>query len=129
MTKAKLIRKKESIIVDLKTKVILKYTSEDKKREINHMKISGRNPENADFFIYETEVDFMVYVIKGSGKIYCDDQVFEVGEGDVIDVPKKVKFAAEGKNLEYITAEYPAWFKEQAFIVDKKGNVVENTEK
>jgi catechol 2,3-dioxygenase-like lactoylglutathione lyase family enzyme len=125
--KVKTIKKEDVKIVDLSTKIIKKYTADDKRIEINKMSINGRNPENPKHFIYETECRFMVYVLKGSGKLYCDEEVFEVSEGDVVDVPTHAKFAAEGIDFEYLTFEAPAWFPSQAFIVDDKGNIIEET--
>lgn len=127
MSKATLIRRKEARVVDLGTKVILKYTAPDKKLEFSHMTISGRHPDNPNHFIFEKGCHFMVYIVKGKGKIYCDEEVFDVSEGDVVDIPTHTKFAAEGKDFEYITVEHPAWYAKQAFIVDKKGKVVEDT--
>ena len=74
--------------------------------------------------MYESEVHFMVLVTKGKGKIFCGDDVFDVSEGDCVDVPLKTKFAAEGYGFEYITAESPAWYPEQAKIVNKDGNIL-----
>lgn len=118
-----LIKKEQAKIVNLGTKIIKKYTSSDKQLEINHMTLNGRTPEKAGTFLCETKVHFMVYVIKGSGRMFCGEDIFEVSEGDSIDVPSGIKFAAEG-SFEYITAESPAWYQEQAQIVDKSGNKI-----
>lgn len=118
-----LIKKEQAEIVNLGTKIIRKYTASDKQLEINYMILNGRTPEKAGTFICETKVHFIVFVIKGNGKIFLDKDIFEVGEGDSVDVPAGTKFAAEG-NFEYITAENPAWYSEQAQIVDKNGNKV-----
>jgi mannose-6-phosphate isomerase-like protein (cupin superfamily) len=118
-----LIKKDQAKIVDLGTKIIRKHTSEDKHLEINHMTLNGRTPEKVGTFLCETKVHFMVYVTKGSGKIFRGEDSFEVSEGDSVDVPPGVKFAAEG-NFEYITAESPAWYVEQAQIVDEEGKRV-----
>jgi mannose-6-phosphate isomerase-like protein (cupin superfamily) len=117
-----------SKIVDLGSKVITKFTAPGNDLEINHMKISGRHPENPEQFIYETDVHFMVYVLKGSAKISTESKTFDVEEGDVLDFPPKSKFAVEGNNFEYLAIENPAWFPEQAYIVDKEGNVLEDTQ-
>lgn len=127
--KSTLIRKSDASIVDLGTKVIRKYTAPDKLLEVNRMTLSGRNPENANHFIFETKVHFMVYVVRGKGKLYCDDDVFEVQEEDVVDILPNTRFAAEGTDFEYLTIEAPAWFAEQAFIVDGTGKVIEKTTK
>lgn len=127
--KSTLIKKSDARIVDLGTKVIRKYTAIDKLLEVNRMTLSGRHPENKDHFIFETKVHFMLYVVKGKGKIYCDNDIFEVEEEDVIDIPVNTRFAAEGTDFEYLTIEAPAWFPEQAFIVDKNNKIIENTTK
>ncbi len=119
-----LIRKNQAKIVDKGAKKIRKYTASDKSLEINHMILNGRTPEKEETFLCETKVHFLAYVIKGEGKIYVGNEVFEVSEGDCVDVPSGTKFAAEGYNFEYITAESPAWYFEQATIVDKDGNIV-----
>lgn len=118
-----LIKKKQAKIVDFGAKIIRKYTASDKQLEINHMTLNGRTPEKEGTFLCETKVHFMVYIIKGSGKIFCGEDIFDLSEGDSVDVPPGTKFAAEG-NFEYITAESPAWYSEQAQIVDKRGNKV-----
>jgi mannose-6-phosphate isomerase-like protein (cupin superfamily) len=119
----RLIRKDSAKIVDLSSKVIRKYAAPDKQLEINYMTLNGRTPEKEGTYLCETKVHFMVLVVKGNGKIYCGGSVFEVEEGDSVDVPAGTLFAAEG-NFEYITAESPAWYKEQAKIVDGEGKEV-----
>ncbi len=120
-----LIKKNEAKIVDQEMKVIRKYTAPDKSLEINHMILNGRTPDKEGQFLCETKIHFMAFVVKGNGKMYVGEEVFEVNEGDCVDVPAGTKFAAEGYNFEYITAETPAWYREQATIVDKDGNIVE----
>ena len=119
-----LIKKSEAKIINKGSKTIRKYTAKDKQLEINHMILNGRTPEKEGEFLCETEIHFMVFVIKGKGKIFCGDNVFKVEKGDCIDVSKGTKFAAKGYDFEYITAENPAWFSEQAKIVDKDVNVL-----
>jgi len=117
-----IIKKNKAKIVDQGTKIIRKYTAPDKQLEINHMILNGRTPQKEGTFLCETKVHFMVLIIKGRGKIFCGDKVFDVSEGDCIDVPQGTKFTAEGYDFEYITAESPAWYFEQSKIVDKDGN-------
>lgn len=119
-----LIKKDQAKIVDQKTKIIRKYTAPDKQLEINHMILNGRTPEKEGTFLCETKVHFMLFVIKGKGKIFFGEDVFNVEEGDCIDVPQGTKFAAEGYDFEYLTAESPAWYSEQSKIVDKDGNIL-----
>ncbi len=111
---------KDTRKVDLGTKTIYKYPAPSKLLELNHMKLNGRHPEKKDEFILEHDCQFIVYVIKGKGKIYAGDEVFEVRVGDAVYVPTETRFAAEGKGFEYITAETPAWYPEQAEIISIK---------
>lgn len=119
-----LIKKDKAKIVDKGAKKIRKYTAPDKQLEINHMILNGRTPEKEGAFLCETKVHFMAFVLKGKGKMYIGDEIYEVSGGDCVDVPPGTKFAAEGYNFEYITAESPAWYPEQAKIVDKDGNIL-----
>lgn len=106
-------------------KTIKRYPSTSRVIEMNVMTVNGRSPINADHFIYNSLVHFMIYVIKGKGVFYVDDKTFETSEGDVLDVPPKTRFAVSGQGLEYVTIENPAFFAEQSYIVNSKGDVVE----
>jgi mannose-6-phosphate isomerase-like protein (cupin superfamily) len=133
MESGTLIRKNSAKIVNLGSKVIRKYAAPDRQLEINYMTLKGRTPEKDGTFLCETKVHFMVLVVKGKGKIFCGGSSYDVEEGDSVDIPAGTLFAAEG-NFEYITAESPnrdigagtspAWYKEQARIVDGKGKEV-----
>ena len=103
--------------VDLGTKVIYKYPSLSKLLELNHMVVNGRHPESGSEYMHDCQ--FIVYIIKGDGKIYAGDEIFNVKVGDTVYVPTENKFAAEGKCLEYITVQTPAWYPEQAEVVSK----------
>ena len=105
--------------VDLKTKVIYKYPSLSRLLELNYMIVNGRHPENKNEYIIEHDCQFIIYVTKGSGKIYAGDETFDVKVGDSVYVPIENKFAVEGIRLEYITVETPAWYSEQAEIVSE----------
>lgn len=122
-----LIKKDQAKIVNLGSKIIRKYTASDRSLEINHMTIKGRHPEIENHFIFETGVSFMVYILKGTGTLYVGDNEYEVGPEDVVYVPKSTKYAVESDNLEYLTVESPAWYSEQAFIVDEHAKIIEET--
>ncbi len=124
LSKAKLIKKEEAVNINLGTKRILKYTSQDRSLEINHMFMSGRQPEREGLYNLESLCHFMVYVLKGSGTFYVEDEVINIGEGDVLDISANTKFATEG-DFEYLAFESPAFTLEQASIVDIDGNIIE----
>jgi len=106
--------------VNLGTKTIYKYPALSKLLELNYMIVNGRHPENKNEFIIEHDCQFIIYVTKGNGKIYAGDKIFNVKVGDTVYVPAKNKFAVEGKGLEYITVDSPAWYPEQAEVVSER---------
>ena len=112
MTKPTKFTIKVSTQIDLGTKIIHKYPTPLKEIDIAKMAVNGRHPQNGNFII-EHECTFVIYVIKGSGKVWAGKEIFEVTAGDVVFVPKETAFAVEGK-LEYITVDTPAYYPEQA---------------
>jgi mannose-6-phosphate isomerase-like protein (cupin superfamily) len=110
---------KDTRKVDLGTKVIYKYPSLSKLLGLSCMAVNGRHPENKDEYTIEHDCQFIIYVVKGNGKIYAGDEIFNVETGDTVYVPIENKFAVEGEGLEYVTIDTPAWYPEQAEIVSK----------
>ncbi len=95
------------------TKVIYKYPTPTRDLDIGVMVVNGRHPEDPQTFILEHECQFVMYVTKGSGKVYAGEELFDVQEKDVIFIPSLTKFAVEGI-LEYVTVDSPAFFPEQS---------------
>ena len=106
--------------IDLGTKVIFKYPTPTKNMDIARMVVKGRHPQSKNKFILEHDCNFVIYVIKGKGKIYAGDKIFDVKVNDVVFVPKENKFAAEG-NMEYITVDSPAFYMEQSEEIEVGG--------
>lgn len=117
--KAKKYSPKETDKIDLGTKVIYKYSTPTKEMDIGRMVVKGRHPKKKNQFILEHDCQFVVYVIKGKGKIFAGDDTFSVRVGDVVFVPKENKFAVEG-DLEYITVDVPAFYPEQHEEIEVK---------
>lgn len=105
--------------IDLGTKVIFKYPTPTKEFDIAKMVVKGRNPVGNNRFILEHQCQFVLYVIKGTGKIYAGEDIFKVKLGDVVFVPIGNKFAVEGE-MEYITIDVPAFFLEQSEEIEVK---------
>lgn len=103
----------ETSKIDLGTKIIYKYPTLTKEFDIARMVVKGRHPEGKNKYILEHGCSFVVYIIKGSGKIYAGKDVFGVKVGDVVFVPKENKFAVEGE-MEYVTVDVPAFYLEQS---------------
>jgi mannose-6-phosphate isomerase-like protein (cupin superfamily) len=100
-------------IIDLGTKVIYKYPTPTGKFDVGRMVVDGRHPAAADAFIVEHACSFIMYVTKGSGRVFAGDDVFDVLPEDVVFVPAEHQFAIEG-TLEYITFDSPAFYPEQS---------------
>ena len=49
---------------------------------------------------------FAMYIIKGKGRVYAGENVFEVGVDDVVIVPNDNKFAVEGKFPDFATTTF-----------------------
>lgn len=105
--------------IDLGTKIIYKYPTPTKEFDIAKMVVKGRYPTEENKFILEHKCQFVIYVTKGSGKIFAGDDIFEVIEGDVVFVPTDNKFASEGE-MEYVTVDLPAFFMEQSEEITEK---------
>jgi mannose-6-phosphate isomerase-like protein (cupin superfamily) len=103
--------------IDLGTKVIYKYPTPTMEFDIGHMVVNGRHPQEPHKFALETKCSFVMYIIKGTGTVYVNDETLEVVAQDVVFVPAKTKFAVEGI-FEYITFDAPAFFPEQSEEVD-----------
>jgi mannose-6-phosphate isomerase-like protein (cupin superfamily) len=105
-------------LIDLGTKQIHKYPTPTKAFDIAHMVVNGRHPEKTNTFIIEHKCSFVMYILRGTGKVYAGDKVFEVKPEDVVFVPTDNKFAVEGEGLEYITFDAPAFFPEQSESIE-----------
>jgi mannose-6-phosphate isomerase-like protein (cupin superfamily) len=87
--------------------------------DIARMVVKGRHPKDKSKFIIDKVCNFVIYVIKGSGKIYAGDEEFNVKKGDVVYVPNKNKYAADG-DMEYVTVDVPAFYLEQYEEIEVK---------
>ena len=105
--------------IDLGTKVIFKYPTPTKLMDIARMVVKGRHPQQKTKFLLEHNCNFVIHVIKGRGKIFAGEEIFNVEVGDVVFVPKENKFAAEGV-MEYITVDSPAFYMEQSVEIEDK---------
>lgn len=104
---------KDTKKIDLGTKVIYKYPTPTKSIDIGIMIVKGRHPEDKNTFILETVCQFIMYIQIGKGIVYVGKEIFNVIKGDVIFIPNNQLFAVEG-NLQYITVDVPAFYREQS---------------
>jgi mannose-6-phosphate isomerase-like protein (cupin superfamily) len=104
---------KDANKIDLGTKVIYKYPMPTKLFDNGRMVVKGRHPEDPSKFAFESECNFIIFVTKGAGKVVAGNHEFDLEVDDVVFVPAKSKFDAEG-DIEYITFDAPAFFPEQS---------------
>ena len=86
-------------IINLGTKIIYKFPAQTKLFELSRMVVSGRHPENPKEFILESDCHFMIYVTKGSGKIYAGDDIFQVVAGMLLMFPRATSLRVKEKIL------------------------------
>lgn len=99
--------------IDLGTKIIYKYPTPTKLFDIGRMVVNGRHPQADNAFIIEHECSFVMYILRGSGRVHAGEETFVVEPEDVVFVPANNKFAVEG-NMAYITFDAPAFYPEQS---------------
>lgn len=73
--------------------------------------ITGRYPNNG--FDVDEGLEATCYVVSGSGKIWLDDQIYDIAEGDMVFVPKGKKYWINGNNLKLVVISSPPWTPEQ----------------
>lgn len=106
--------------IDLGTKAIFKYPTPTKRFDVAKMVLNGRHPKGKDTFVLEHDCSFVMFITKGTGRVFAGSEVFDVVPEDVVFVPSENKFAVEG-NLEYITFDIPAYYKEQSEEIKVQG--------
>jgi len=99
--------------IDLDTKIIYKYPTPTKLFDIGRMVVKGRHPKDPRTFILESDCSFVMYITKGSGRVFAGEETFDVQPEDVVFVTSKHNFAVEG-DMEYITFDAPAFYPEQS---------------
>ena len=78
--------------------------------------INGRYPEKG--YDLDQKIEQIWYIEKGSGKIWVMDEIYFVGPGDMILIPKAKKYWIEGKALKLVVISSPPWFAEQHIHLD-----------
>lgn len=66
--------------------------------------------------IRQNEVDFRYYVIAGEGEFQIEDVPYSVKPGDLVHIPKGIKFTYIGE-LEMLLITTPAWYESQEDII------------
>src|SRR5690348_1802829 len=82
------------------------YTTKNAEINIGVVEIDGRYPSKGYAVNHKcTEIG---YILKGSGKLFTEDQIADFSEGDVILIPREEKYYWEGI-VTIVIAGTPAW--------------------
>ena len=107
-------RKKE---VDTKEHVVYDYPLPSKDIGISEQELNGNVPKKGWWINKVCEE--VCYVIGGSGKVFIDDENFEVNEGDLFLIKPNQKSRIEADNLRLVVISSPDWYAEQCENVKK----------
>lgn len=82
------------------------YPLNDKDINVAVIKLNGRYPEKGR--VMNTVCKELSYILKGCGKLFLENRVIEVKEGDVVLIEPNEKYYWEG-NLTMFVPCTPAW--------------------
>jgi mannose-6-phosphate isomerase class I len=98
--------------VERETATIINFPFSTKQLSVTNIIVSGRHPADNQKWYIEHKLTLICYVIKGSGTFTVDKQIYEVSEGDAVQILPDQKYFIDG-NLEYLVACSPAYYREQ----------------
>jgi mannose-6-phosphate isomerase-like protein (cupin superfamily) len=110
------LKQTEAKLIKFGAKQIFAYPLETKLMSVAYMKIEGRHP-NGDKYLFERDCQFVIFITKGSAKVFINNSIYNVEVGDVLYVPSQTRFAVEG-NVEYVTFDTPGYYPEQSEEVE-----------
>lgn len=82
-----------------------------KEASLGVSEIHSRYPQNG--YDIDEEVDAYWYVEKGNAEISIGREMFSLGEGDMIHVPKGEKYCIDTTYVKLVVCSIPNWFPEQ----------------
>ena len=98
-----------------KNSFVWEYPLHNKNLGVALAKINGRFPDIGRTI--NRACQEIYYVIGGSGKIFIEDEEFELNEGDVFLIDPGKKYYVVGKKLVLLCPTSPEWFPEQQEII------------
>lgn len=117
MTTKYVIKKSEAILIQENPySSFLEYHLPFKSVSMGISKIHGRYPTTG--FDIDLAVEQVWFAKSGVGEINISGDIVEVGEGDMILIPKGIKYQILGNKLELVVSSSPAWYPEQHKHVD-----------
>ena len=110
-----LIRKEDRVQKQIsQDSYVWEYPLENKKLGVCLSRITGRFPDRG--VIVNKECDEIYYVISGNGKVFIEDEQFELKEEVVLWIKAGKKYYVEGNELVMVVATSPEWYDEQTEI-------------
>ena len=107
-----LIKKSERVKKQIsKDGFVYEYHDANKNLGMAVSELNGRVP--ADGKMKNNIVHEVYYVLSGSAKVFTNNNVFEISEGDVLHIDAGQEFYVEANNLKLVIPTCPAFYPEQ----------------
>ena len=90
--------------------IVHEYPLGDKNIDVAIAQINGRYPDKG--FATNEEVNEIIYVVKGVGKVVIDGKEHKLSDGDALLIRSKQKYFFEGE-LKLVISCNPAWYLKQ----------------
>jgi len=100
-----------------KNSFVWEYPLHNKNLGIALAKINGRFPDSGR--VLNKVCQEIYYVIGGSGRIFIENEEFELNEGDTFLIESNKKYYVVGKNLVVLCPASPDWYPEQQKIIEE----------
>ncbi len=98
-----------------KNTFVWEYPLHNKNLGVALAKINGRFPDSGRTI--NKVCQEIYYVMSGLGKIFIEDEEFELNEGDVFLIDYGKKYYVAGENLVLLCSTSPDWYLEQQEII------------
>ncbi len=100
-----LVKKQKAQVFKKPTCTVFEYGG-TKNLDLAIVDIKGGYPEKG--WAKNEKVDMTYFVLKGGGKFYLGDEIFEISVGDLVMIEKGKWYQVEG-DMRVVMASSPAW--------------------
>ncbi len=90
---------------------VYEYQDQSEKIGMAISELNGRIPDKGK--MRNNVCHEVYYVVSGNAKVYINNQIFEISEGDVFHIEAKLKFYVEANNLKLVIPTSPPFYPEQ----------------
>jgi len=90
---------------------VYEYQDDNKNLGLAVSELNGRVPDEGT--MKNKVCSEAYYVISGSAKVFINNEVFEISEGDILHIEPNQEFYVEALNLKLVIPTAPAFYPEQ----------------